>query len=147
MRDVLRERFHGDVVASVDEHGAERLHRGRLVHEVQRHLGVRLLGEAHSLEVDMEQAAGHGVARDTVDQCRDRIAVEALERQQGGVAPAAVRAFKGAKVRLDRGGVLASAEDDARQHALAAELGDLLAHHLAGTDSELFCVGQNGTPL
>src|SRR6185503_14210184 len=103
--------------------------------------------EADSLEVDMEEAAGHGVARDTMDQCWDGIAVEALERQQCGVAPAAVGAFKGAKVGLDRGGVLASAEDDARQHAIAAELGDLLAHHLAGSDSELLGFSQDGTPL
>ena len=39
------------------------------------------------------------------------------------------------------------AEDDARQHAVAAELGDLLTHHLAGSDSELCGFGQGGTPL
>src|SRR5439155_27161352 len=65
----------------------------------------------------------------------------------GRVAPAAVRAFEGAEVGLDRSRVLVSAEDDARQDALAAELSDLLAHHLAGSDIELLGFSQDGTPL
>ena len=58
--------------------------------------------------------------RDAVDQRRDRVAVEALEREQGRVAPAAVGALESAEVGLDRGRILVPAEDDARQHAIAA---------------------------
>ncbi len=77
---VLREGLDVHVVAGMDEDRAERLHRGRLVHEVQRHLCVRLLGEAHALEVDMKEAAGERVTCDAVDQRGDRVAIEALER-------------------------------------------------------------------
>ena len=131
--------------ARVQQDRAERAHGGRFVDEVERHVGVGLLGERDASEVHVEHATGHRVAADVVDQGRHLAAVEPGQREQRRVAPAAVRKLEGVLIRLDRGRIGAPAEDDTRQQTLPAKGVHLLAEDLARTDAELLCFGHDGS--
>src|SRR6266511_1415693 len=118
--DVLRQRFDAHVFHRVDEHTAD-LERRRATGEVQRHLRVRALREADPLEIDVEDLAGHGVARDAGDEGRHAVPADPLEREKGRAAPAAVADLERASVGLDRLGLGASAVDHTGQDPLPAE--------------------------
>src|SRR2546425_7207313 len=108
---------------------------------MERHVGVGLLREAHSREVDVEHAAALRIAGDVMDEGRDLSAVEAGERQQRRVPPAAVRELEAVGVGLDRQRVGVTAEDDARQHAAPAKAVYLLAEDGPLADGELLGFG------
>src|SRR5205814_9023460 len=59
MRNVLREGLDRDLRTGVEKDSAERAYRRRFVHEVEGHVGMRLLGERDAGEVDVEHAAAH----------------------------------------------------------------------------------------
>ena len=74
-----------------------------------------------------------------MDEGRDLGAVEAGEREQRRVPPAAVRELEAVGVGLDRQRVGVTAEDDARQHAAPAKAVHLLAEDGTLADGELLC--------
>ena len=121
----------------MEKDGAEPADRGRFLDEVQWHVGVRLLGERHPREVDVEHLAAHRIATHVVHERRDLTTIEAGQREERRVAPAPVGKLEGVHVRLDGGRWPRATEDDARQHTLPTKGAHLLSQYHARTDREL----------
>ena len=126
------------------EHRAERPDSGRLIHEVERHVGVCLLGKGNAGKVDVQHASRDGIAAHVVDEGRHLAAIESGQGEEGGVAPAAVGKLERVLVGLDRRRIGAAAEHDTREQALAAKGVDLLTEDLARADVQLLGFGHDG---
>src|SRR5439155_24455778 len=111
---------------------------------MERHVGMRLLGEGNPSEVHVQHAAADGIAADVVDQRRHLGAAEPGQRKQGGISPAAVGKLERVLVGFDRRRVSVTAENDTRQQTLAAKGVDLLTEDLARADAQLLGFGHDG---
>jgi DNA-binding response OmpR family regulator len=121
-----------DSIAHEQQRAAHPGCRGCLARGGDRHVDRHLLAHLHDEEVDVDRLASHGMLRNVLEEHRGGPARADLEVDEDVTADPPPQDVEAAGIQLDGLRIMAVAEDDAGQDALAAEAGDLLADDGAG---------------